>query len=269
MKYSVGEVAKLLGITPNALRFYDKQGMIKTQKEENGRRFYTQVDMTRLLSFKKYSSMGVPLKTIGKQFTAGGDRRQIVQERIMQCQQEAREKAAFYQNLADSISDHIDLMTRMEAHHGELRIETSPECLILFDQENQLMTLNQTIRKQMKAWISAMPATKLACVYLGDNLFSGQSTLAYSILSDMAQKAGLDRHGPHVIAVPAKPSLHVMLSHYDAFTNPEAAFSTVFQYMQEKNLKLDGIPWAQVIVVESDLNDTYHVFLDVWVPFKL
>ena len=39
-KYRIGEVAKLLGVTTSAIRFYEKMGMVKPEKNvENGYRY--------------------------------------------------------------------------------------------------------------------------------------------------------------------------------------------------------------------------------------
>lgn len=269
MKYTVGEVAKLLGFTPNALRFYDKAALLEPERSESGRRFYDQLDLTRLLSCKKYSAMGIPLKVVLGQFSEGGDRWDVVAERLIDCEQSAREKAAYYANLADSIAEHSALMAEIKARCGEITIETSPTCLLLFDPEHQLMSRDGALVAQMRRWIDAMPATKLAAVYLSEGPYSGSATLSYAIRLSAAERAGLSTHEPGVIVAPAKPSLHVVCSHYDVFQKPELAFESAFAYMKEKQLQIDGTPWAQFIVVESDEHYTHNVFVDAWVPFKL
>lgn len=271
MKYSVGEVAKLLGMTTNALRFYEKEGIINPEKDENGRRYYNQQDMTRLLSAKKYRSMGFPLKVIRQQFSQGGDRMKVIANRLGQYEQAAREKAAYYDCLASSISAQIDMMADITEHYGEILIETSPRSLLLYDEENQLMTLDSKLGRQMRKWIEAMPATKLACVYQSDDLdlANGKATLAYAVYENCAGAAGLRAQTSHAIVAPSKPSLHMIHSSYDILTQPQAAFEPLFAYMREKGLALDGVAWAQFIVVESDLNEQFHVFVDTWVPFRL
>lgn len=271
MKYSVGEVANLLGVTSNALRFYEKEGIINPEKDEHGRRYYDQQDLTRLLSSKKYRSMGIPLKVIRQQFSQGGDRKKDIAHRLIQYEQAAREKAAYYDCLARSINVQIGLMANIAEHYGEIRIETSPACLLLYDEENQLMTFDHKLRGQMQKWIGAMPVTKLACVYPSDNmdLDNGKATLAYAVYEDCAKMAGIQSQTSNAIVSPAKPSLHMIHSSYDILRRPQAAFEPIFAYMQEKGLALDGVAWAQFIVVESDLDQKFHVFVDAWVPFRL
>ena len=40
-RYKIGEIARLLGLTPQALRFYEQEGVIVPGKSENGTRYFT------------------------------------------------------------------------------------------------------------------------------------------------------------------------------------------------------------------------------------
>ncbi|QEY34825.1 MerR family transcriptional regulator [Caproiciproducens galactitolivorans] len=68
MKYHVRDVARILGITPGALHFFEKQNIINTKKERNGYRYYDEENVFCLLSYFKYHSIGMPFKDIGKHF---------------------------------------------------------------------------------------------------------------------------------------------------------------------------------------------------------
>ena len=53
MRYKIGDVSRVLGLTTAALHFYEKEGIIDTPKEESGRRYYEEADLFRLISAKK------------------------------------------------------------------------------------------------------------------------------------------------------------------------------------------------------------------------
>ena len=72
MRYSIGDVSRVLGMTTSALHFYEKEGIIDTPKVESGRRYYEEADVNRLISAKKYRAMGVPVREIASQFSADG-----------------------------------------------------------------------------------------------------------------------------------------------------------------------------------------------------
>ena len=68
--YSIGEAAKLLGITTQALRFYEKEGVIKPHKNATGIRYYTVEQIVMLLSFKKYRQAEFSVQQIASHFQA-------------------------------------------------------------------------------------------------------------------------------------------------------------------------------------------------------
>ena len=61
MRYSIGDVAEVLGITTSAVRFLETEGIIFPRKDESGHRFYDIEDIFRLLSYTKYKNMKIPL----------------------------------------------------------------------------------------------------------------------------------------------------------------------------------------------------------------
>jgi predicted site-specific integrase-resolvase len=52
MRYKIGEFAKLVGVTPQTLRLWDKDGLLKAAKSPRGTRYYTDEDLQRALRRK-------------------------------------------------------------------------------------------------------------------------------------------------------------------------------------------------------------------------
>lgn len=70
-EYKIGEVAKLLGLTTQALRFYEQEGVVVPHKSESGTRYYTTPDVIRLLAFKKYRLSEFSVQDISIHFKQG------------------------------------------------------------------------------------------------------------------------------------------------------------------------------------------------------
>ena len=49
-KYRIGDVAELIGMSRDSLRYYEKRGLLPSKKEDNGYRYYTEEDLGRLIS---------------------------------------------------------------------------------------------------------------------------------------------------------------------------------------------------------------------------
>jgi DNA-binding transcriptional MerR regulator len=56
MTYSTKQLADLAGVTPRTLRYYDKIGLLKTQRDpDNQYRVYTQAEVDRLQPSASYN----------------------------------------------------------------------------------------------------------------------------------------------------------------------------------------------------------------------
>ena len=63
MVYTVGEMAKLLGVTPSTLRYYEQIGIIApiARDPSSGHRAYTDEDIQSLVTISCLSATGMPL----------------------------------------------------------------------------------------------------------------------------------------------------------------------------------------------------------------
>lgn len=60
-KYLIGDVAQMVGLSRDALRFYEKKGVISSEKMENGYRCYSDSDIYKLVHILYYRKMNISL----------------------------------------------------------------------------------------------------------------------------------------------------------------------------------------------------------------
>ena len=48
-EYLIGDVAQMVGLSRDALRFYEKKGVINARKKDNGYRYYSEEDIYKLM----------------------------------------------------------------------------------------------------------------------------------------------------------------------------------------------------------------------------
>lgn len=70
-EYKIGEVAKLLGLTTQALRFYEQEGVVTPRKSENGTRYFLVEDIVCLLAFRKYRLSEFSIQDVAGHFGSG------------------------------------------------------------------------------------------------------------------------------------------------------------------------------------------------------
>ena len=73
MEYTVSGLAKLSGVSPRTLRYYDQINLLRPAKmNDSGYRIYGQVQVNRLQQILFYKTMEIPLEEIGKILDAKG-----------------------------------------------------------------------------------------------------------------------------------------------------------------------------------------------------
>ena len=65
MEYKIGEVSKILNISKEMIRYYEKQGILKpSRKEDNNYRTYSVMDLFLLKEIILYQSIQIRIKDI-------------------------------------------------------------------------------------------------------------------------------------------------------------------------------------------------------------
>lgn len=115
MNYSIGEFSKLTKIGIYTLRYYEKENLITPEREENGRRTYSENDVKWVEFVKRLKDTGMPIKEIKRyaELRSMGDptlrermsmlvkHRSDLKKEISQSQEHLKkldEKIAFYQS---------------------------------------------------------------------------------------------------------------------------------------------------------------------------
>ena len=63
--YTIGEVAKMYGLAPSALRYYDKEGLLPfVERTEGGARLFKEEDLEWLTTIECLKNTGMPIKMI-------------------------------------------------------------------------------------------------------------------------------------------------------------------------------------------------------------
>ncbi|KRE23284.1 MerR family transcriptional regulator [Paenibacillus sp. Soil522] len=104
MNYSIGKFSNITGIGIHALRYYEKERLIIPNRKDNGRRCYSDNDMTWIQFIKRLKDTGMPIKEIQKyaELRAQGDSTMIERMEMLMAH-----KAALKNQIAQ-LKEHLD-----------------------------------------------------------------------------------------------------------------------------------------------------------------
>lgn len=270
MRYYVGDVSRLLGISPSALRFYEEEKIIHTQKTKSGRRYYELADIARLLSAKKYTSMGIPIKAVVGQFAENGDDRHVIGARVQSKVGEAQEKAAYYRILADIIDSHAQSIADIDGHLHRFDLTLRPKLYMLSDPADQLISRDPATADLMAQWVQAMPATRYTFLLREGSFFRSEEVfLGYIVPAKQGEALKMPLSSPAVECLEETHCLRTIITLDNSFHHQEKVFTNMQSYVQEKNLRPAGISIGWLILVESIRDDYYRSYLDITTPITL
>lgn len=105
--YTVKELARLTGLTPRTLRYYDAIGLLRPRRgRENDYRLYGGEEVDRLQQILLYRDMGVPLEEIKNLLDAPGfDREAALREHLQRLRERRREVDALIRTVQITLSE--------------------------------------------------------------------------------------------------------------------------------------------------------------------
>ena len=115
----LNEVIKQVDLSKRAIKFYEEKGLLKTKRDSNGYRNYTDKDISLLKEISSYRKMGIGLSDIKKILNDKSVLKQILIEKkkeitISQNELEALEKFIENNNI-EELYDSVDYKTHADA----------------------------------------------------------------------------------------------------------------------------------------------------------
>ena len=115
----LNEVIKQVDLSKRAIKFYEEKGLLKTKRDNNGYRNYTDKDISLLKEISSYRKMGIGLSDIKKILNDKSVLKQILIEKkkeitILQNELEALEKFIENNNI-EELYDSVDYKTLADA----------------------------------------------------------------------------------------------------------------------------------------------------------
>lgn len=265
MRYSIGDVSRVLGMTTAALHFYEKEGVIDTPKEESGRRYYEEADICRLISAKKYRAMGVPVRDIARQFSADGMSGPQVIARMRERREEATRMARQYEDLRRDIDRLIALGEEGLEETGVVDIRRAGDMLVLRSSSGGRIPRDKREQATAQRWLEAMPAVSLGiCRDQGEE----HAAPTLMVCAQRAQDYGLHADGRTTRLIPGGMALHAIVTcGEEQYEQPDVIFRPLLAFAQAHRFTQKGTMWGSMLFVDCSGGVRKHYF-DTYMCFE-
>lgn len=207
MKYKIGEVARILGISTDLLRYYEKKGVVTPEKDSgNDYRYYDSWDINFLVDCLWFKNFGFSIEQIADMVKIPGT--DELGELFLDKEEELRR----------TIKRCRLLLLRSERYRADLqkthellyrcRIEDSPEFVRFINRQGQEYFTTPETERLARQWLSAMPLNR-RCFEISERSGEDACRWGFSLDTEYVRELDFEISEPMTV-VPARRSVHTV-----------------------------------------------------------
>jgi DNA-binding transcriptional MerR regulator len=190
--YTVKELAKMAGITPRTLHFYDEIGLLKpSQVGENGYRYYGEESVLRLQQILLYRQMELPLDEIKKLM---GRRDFDVLDALEEHKLALQKRIEQMQQLSLTVDKTIEFLKGKEKMDNQQLFKgLSKEQEETYAKEAETMYDQETVRASNKKWKGYSEEVKTRILQEAGKIYTDMAATIPQGASSAAAQACVER----------------------------------------------------------------------------
>ena len=266
-KYSIGTMAKLMGISSEAIRYYESRNIISPVRDpETGYRYYNTWDFHMLLRARHYQNYGFSLEEIAEWFRSHElaeirgkmvDQEEMIQQEIIR-----------QMNLLKRIRQSQQVLHDAKENVGKFRIEERPGIYRMNTQKNYTLFKKKEQLDLISEWTEKEPFVFSCAVFYQKNIEKGETEFDFGmgLREEYAQflnvkESELVQYYPPCFCVhtcvPSRSGKYLSLE----------SLKEGFRYLEQNGLSLAGDIVTQVACMTKPEEEYFNWHI-VWFPIK-
>ncbi|WP_165247114.1 MerR family transcriptional regulator [Adlercreutzia sp. ZJ141] len=269
-RYKIGKISDLMGISSEAIRYYEREGIINPQKDPgSGYRLYTAWDLHILIRTRMFRKYGYSLS----ETTAALQEEDfdVLLRSLKQKEAELEESIRHQNHILEQLRLDKRLVADCALNINKFRLAYSPTVLFV-DAQRSYNILDEKI-DLYRQWIDRVPYAASAGIF--DYPPKGEGNLRYGLMietrhlhAERLEEFKRQSEDPDcgVVVIPTQKCLSTFfLSGSDKELCLDM-FEPSFRFMEEHGLKLTGSPFARMVHMRKREDGEYSSVYQGWVP---
>ena len=273
MFYKIGTLAKRFGITTQAIRFYEKQGLLVSQYEDSTTRRYHIRNLKWLSSIRRYHEMGFGMKEIQKLFLC--ETPEAIKAQMDMHEEKLLAEIRERERMLAAVHRQKDDIERIERMLHTCILEPSPILWLLIDQEGQHLDEAEEIKDVWENWIRELAFVYSAIIVdpeaiVTNSELSGRRS-GYCVDESIALKLNLKRND-RVKRFDHPLCIHTITQ--KAKGNKGNELHYILDYMNAHGLAFDGDAVGRCLCKVGEVNCQDDqvipsaIYYEYWIPVK-
>ena len=267
MKYKIGTVARLLGVSPQTLRLYEQNGILTSERGEgeNGYRYYSRLDITALMRARAYHQYGFSMKETEGLINAGDV--DYVLEEYRRRARELEAELFLKQRILEYLRQMSSLLERLPGQLWTIRRAVSPGIYRLEFMKGDQLILTPEQMEIFPHWVGLAPFAFPSQRNSWEGILRGQD-ISYSALGVMEEDArALDMPAPLRGGVyhPPFPCLCTVVEFSGSDASCAGYMAHLRDYTETHGITVTGDPICRTFL-SMNKKESYRRFRQVWLP---
>lgn len=265
--YTIGELAKILGITAETIRYYERKNIIQPiHKEDSGYRYYTTWDLHMIIRARCYLGFGFTIEQ-----TAEILKKENIEQidDVLKEQEEIIQKNIIYQmNLLKKLRNNRALIHDAKNNINQLSIKTSPGIYRIDTQKCYTISLTKQEQKELYEFCQKVPFIFSTALFTQENIEKHNTDFYFGVgIEEEFAKLLQVKETEYVQYYPPRLCLYMCVSSRSSQFLTYHVLKPAFDYMKENNLKLDGDIITQIVSMCKP-EDEYFNWHNIWIPIR-
>lgn len=269
MKYKIGDVSKILGISPDLLRYYEKKGVVAPTKDpENDYRYYDAWDINFLMDCLWFKNFGFSIDQISEMVRIPSTTQ--LSDLFLKKEDELRAIIARSQLLLKRSEEHRSELDRIPNLLGKCELSYSPEVIRFLNRYTNTFDNSPQYQKLSHDWLDLLPlATRCFEIAQEDLLKDDGKDYRWGLAlkTDYADQLNV-RRDPPVSHLASELSIHSIFKSSGKGNFSPQHIRYMVDYALEHGLAIAGNARGHLL---ASVLEGYQLtgYFEVWLPIKL
>lgn len=264
--YTIGELARILGITAETIRYYERKNIIAPIHDEtSGYRYYTTWDLHMIIRARCYLKFGFTIDETAQILQK--ENLTDIDEILDQQEQAIQNQIIYHMNLLKKLQINRSLL-KDSREHQNLTIKKSPAMFRINTQKNYTLILSKQEQKEIQAICQNVPFIFSSALFKKEDIENQIDEFDFGIgieeqfagMFDIQETQFVHYHPSRLCLYMCVPSRSSQLLSY-------RVLDPAFSYMKKNNLNLAGDIITQIVAM-SKPEDEYFNWHNIWIPIE-
>jgi len=269
MKYKIGDVARILGVSTDILRYYERKGVVKPEKDENNDyRYYDSWHINFLTDCLWFKNFGFSIEQIADIVRIPNA--EEIGELFLMKEDELRSHIRRCELLLKRSAQHREALDTIDRLLYKCELARSPEYVRFINRVGERFMTDPLTKETAKKWLEALPFNTRYFEMSGDALLPGREDdyrWGYSLSQEYVEELDF-RVVPPMVRCPSRQCIHTVFKN----TGGKGGFSpSLLEYVKDyacrEGLALFGPIHGSLLcsVVEDGQLTGYF---EAWIPIE-